>query len=422
MMRALCTALLLCGCGAALARDADLDALALADEAPALAATPAPARAWRAFAEAAGAATQPRGGGPARHDGRLSLDLRLEHGENSPWRAVAASRLDLRSQPAAFEDHAVHTLKEAYVSHVGAQEWAFDIGRINHRQGVAVGYNPTDLFRDGAVRSAVSMDPASLRENRQGSAMLRTQHLWDGGALALALSPRLAGRGAPRGGWDLDWGATNHRHRAVLAYTQRWSETLSPQWLLLARQDEPVQGGLNLSGLVGDATTAYLEWVGGPTPTLLDQTLERGGAPTAWRNRLALGATYTTASRLSFTAEAHYNGAAPGRAAWQALRTVPLPPYAQYRLWAARAQEPPTRHALFFHVAWTDAFVQRLDLGALLHLDRTDASRRFWMEARYRADGFDLALQWQRNRGTPLSQFGAWPASGVWTLALRRYF
>lgn len=421
MMRALCTALLLCACRGAGAQDADLDALRLADGAPATVAQ-APLRAWRAFAETAGGVARPRDGGPALHDGRLSLDLRVELVAGSDWRAVAASRLDLRSRPGAFADHAVHTLKEAYLSHSAAQDTVLDFGRINHRQGVALGYNPTDLFRDGAVRSAVSMDPASLRENRQGSAMLRAQHVWDGGALALAVSPRLANRGAPRGGWDLDWSATNHRHRALLAYTQRWSETLSPQWLLLAQQGRSVQGGLNLSGLVGDATVAYLEWAGGPAPALLDQALERAAAPTAWRNRLALGATYTTAWRLSLTAEAHYNGAAPGRAAWQALRAGPPLPYAQYRLGALRAQEPATWNALLFHAAWKDAFVQRLDLSGLLHLDRIDASRRFWIEARYRADGFDLALQWQRSRGTPLSQFGAWPESGRWELALRRYF
>lgn len=421
MMRALCTALLLCACRAAVANDSDLDALTLADEAPVTAPTPVRTRAWRAFTEAAGTSARPRGGGPARHEGRLSLDLRLEHAGDGPWRAVAASRLDLRSRPGVFEDHAVHTLKEAYLSHTAAQDTVLDIGRINDRQGVALGYNPTDLFRDGAVRSAVSMDPASLRENRQGSAMLRAQHLWDGGAFALALSPRLAERSAPRGGWNLDWAATNHRHRALLSYTQRWSETLSPQWLLLAQQGQPTQAGLNLSGLISNATVAYLEWSGGPSSTLPDQALERA-APTPWRNRLAVGATYTTASRLSFTGEAHYNGAAPGRAAWQALRAGPPLQYAQYRLWALKAQEPPTRHALFFHAAWKDAFVQRLDLGALLHLDRIDTSRRFWIEARYRADTFDLALQWQRSQGTPLSQFGAWPESGRWELTLWRYF
>lgn len=420
MMRALYTALLLCACRAAMAGDAELDALNLADETRA-APVPVRTRAWRAFAEAAGGSTQPRSSGPAQRDGRLSLDVRLEHAGDGPWRTVAASRLDMRSRPAAFEDHVVHTLKEAYLSHAGAQDTALDIGRINHRQGVALGYNPTDYFRDGAGRSAVSMDPASLRENRQGSAMLRVQHLWGRGAFSLALSPRLDQRDTPRGGWNLDWGATNHRHRALLGVTHRWSETLSPQWLLLAQPGQKIQGGLNLSGLVGDATVAYLEWSGGPSPALANQALDRK-APTPWRNRLTLGARYTTASRLSVTAEAHYNGAAPDRSAWQALRAGPLLPYAQYRLWAARAQEPPTRHALFFHAAWTDAFVRRLDLGALLHLDRIDASRRFWIEARYRGDGFDLALQWQRSQGTPLSQFGAWPESGRWELTLRRYF
>ena len=46
-------------------------------------------------------------------------------------------------------------------------------GRINVRNGAALGYNPTDFFRSGALRSVVSIDPNSLRENRLGTVMLR---------------------------------------------------------------------------------------------------------------------------------------------------------------------------------------------------------------------------------------------------------
>ena len=87
-----------------------------------------------------------------------------------------------------------------------------------------------------------------------------------------------------------------------------------------------------------------------------------------------------------------------------------------------QALEPPTRWALFFHATWKDALMSGLDLSSLWHLDRVDASRRFWLEARYRGKAFDVALQWQRNHGAPLSQFGLWPAARRWELSVRRYF
>ena len=87
-------------------------------------------------------------------------------------------------------------------------------------------------------------------------------------------------------------------------------------------------------------------------------------------------ATHTTRHKLTLTAELHYNGAAPGRSTWQALRGEPLPAYLQYRAWSLQALEPPTRWALFFHATWKDALMPGLDLSSLWHLDRVDASRR----------------------------------------------
>ena len=82
--------------------------------------------------------------------------------------------------------------------------------------------------------------------------------------------------------------------------------------------------GLNLTMLVNDATVAQFEWAGGRQKSLLAQALP--GSPSVaqdetFRNRLATGLTYTNASKLSITAEYHYNGAAVDEAVWNALRT-----------------------------------------------------------------------------------------------------
>jgi hypothetical protein len=58
----------------------------------------------------------------------------------------------------------------------------------------------------------------------------------------------------------------------------------------------------------------------------------------------------------------------------------------------------------------------------MLNVDLTDSSRRAWLEARYRADRIDYALQWQRNSGGSLSNHGAVPESACWQFAVRFYF
>jgi len=77
----------------------------------------------------------------------------------------------------------------------------------------------------------VSLDPASLRENRLGSAMLRGQALWTGGSLTALYSPKLADQ-RNDAVFSADLGATNQRERWQLALSEKLSDALNPQWLL----------------------------------------------------------------------------------------------------------------------------------------------------------------------------------------------
>lgn len=396
------------------AQDSDLDALRLADQTPE---TVARARDWRGFVEVGFGQARRRSDGVMQDERRLSLDLQVEHAFAPEWRAVFADRLDMSWPAQGGGDRAINTVKEAYLGRRLAQDALIDLGRVNARYGVAMGYNPTDYFRGGALRSIVSIDPASLKENRQGSIMLRGQKLWQGGALTLLASPRL-GRERSRDGFSLDWAATNGRNRALLVLSQQFTETFSPQFLLYREEARPAQFGLNLTGLIGQATVAHLEWSGGRGAAHLNQALQRP-ARDAWRNRVAGGLTHTTADKLSLTAEVHYDGAALTRDDWRALRAGPPMLYGLYRGWVQAAQELPTRRALFLRANWQDALMPRLDFSAMANVDLADASRRFWLEARYRADRIDYALQWQRNRGGRLSNHGALPETTRWQATVR---
>jgi hypothetical protein len=394
---------------------ADEDALALADR---TADSAAKSGDWRVFAEAAARASTPQGAGARQHGGRLSFDLRYDASLAPGWRAVVADRLDMNRGELASRGN-VNTLKEAYLSWQAVDRIA-DLGRINARQGVALGYNPTDYFRAGALRSIVSIDPASLRENRLGSAMLRGQAMWAGGSLTGLYSPRLADR-PNSGAYNLDLGATNQRARWQLALSQKLSDRINPQWLLSGGAGQSPQLGLNLTQLLNDATVAYAEWSGGRAPSLAAQAQLRP-EDGAMRSRLAAGATYTTSGNLSLTLEVQYNGAGLAGTDWDALRRGSPAAYAAYRAYAANLQDPPTRQGVFLNALWQDALVKHLDLTAMVRHDAVDHSRLHWLEARYHWSRVDLALQLQLNNGSPGSDFGALPERRVWQLLGRFFF
>ncbi|MBK7000621.1 MAG: hypothetical protein IPH35_11860 [Rhodoferax sp.] len=394
----------------------DLDALSLADAPPTAAET---VRDWQGFAELAlGQFTAPNGSVTANQ--RLSWDLQLDTTIAPRWRAVLANRLDVKWPAQSGDEHRINTLKEAYVSWQASDEHMLDLGRINVRNGVAVGYNPTDYFRSVAVRSVVSSDPTSLKKNRLGSVMLRGQVLWNGGSLTALASPKIAEQASDTA-FSPDYGATNNQNRWLLAVSQRLTEKITPQWLLYGEDRQPVQLGLNVTTLVGDATVLFAEWSGGQSRSQLSQAGVSTEAP-GFHSRVATGATYTASNKLSCTLEYAYNDAAPNADQWNALQRGSPLAYGLYRLWAQAAQELPTRDTLGLYVNWPDALVQHLDLSVMLRANMADNSRTNWVEARYHWSHTDLALQLQVNSGGPSSDFGAAPQQRIWQVSLRQYY
>jgi hypothetical protein len=397
---------------AAAARAADVDdeaALRLADRAV----LPEERRGdWRAFVEAArGETLATAASAPARVD-RLSIDVAYDGLLAPGWRAVLADRLDARWLDRSDAQQNVNTLKDAYASWQVGPDRIADLGRINTRYGAAYAYNPTDYFRAGAVRSVVSVDPASARENRMGSVMARFQRLWTAGSLTALYSPQLDDHPTDDA-FSLDLGATNRRDRWQLVASHRLAPEVSPQWILHGAAGEAPQAGLNLSALVNDATVAYVEASAGRSSSLRTLAL---GLPEdrAWRSRLAAGFTWTSATKLSLTLEYEYDGAALDAAAWDELRRGPPADYGRYRAFVADLQELPTKRRLFGRAAWQDALVPHLDLSVNSFYNPIDASREHGLEARYHWKRVDAALQWQVRGGAAASEFGALAGRNSW--------
>ena len=404
--------------------DGDEDAaLRLADTTPQE--HPQAARNWQLSVEGAALEAEDRAGRWEAQQ-RLSIDG-AAHGALpglAGWQWTFADRLDaFGPDRLAVQQNAVNTLKDLYVGGPAGDALTLDIGRINTRYGVAYGWNPTDVFRLDAVRVVSSPDPASLRENRLGTVMLRGQHLWTGGSLTAIVAPRLADQ--PSGdGASVDIGATNHSTRWLLAATQKFGADFAPQ-LLLYRDDEHAGSarlGLNLTRLVGGACVAHLEASGGRVPSRLAVAQGRADADLDWRAQVAVGGTCTSPWNQSLTLEYQHDGEALDAAGFRALLAGPPQDLLGYLRESQRGLNPLTRDQLFTQLRWTNAGIAQLDVSGYLAWSLADQSHSAWVEARYHWERTDVALQWQLNTGGPTTENGLNPLHRTAQVLVRHWF
>jgi len=347
---------------------------------------------------------------------RLSLDYRDDMILAAGWRAVVADRLDVDWLAGAQE---INTLKQAYVSWQPLPDLLLDAGRVNARQGVALGYNPTDFFKADALRTVDSLDPDSLRDERLGTVMLRGEKLWAGGAFTALYAPRLADA-ASNGTFSADFGATNRENRWLMALSQRLGNVITPQWLVFGAQGRSPQAGVNVTSVLGQATVVFVEASGGRMPNLWAEALDLPGNESL-RARASTGLTYSTSNKLSLSLEYEYDGAALSRAGWNAARQGEPENYGRYRNTVADQQELPTQHSVFAYASWQDLVTQHLDLSAFVRLDLVDHSRLPWLEVRYHWSHLDAAMRWQNYLGSPTSDYGASPSRQTWQVLLDYY-
>jgi hypothetical protein len=418
-MRTLWMWLLLSASGSVFGQQDDEAALALADRAET---QPSAQRACLEYAEAAATDTTYSDGAASSPGGRTSFNIRCDDALAPQWRAVFSDRIDYFFERGGSGE-VVNTLKEAYLSWRDGGTQLVDVGRVNVREGVGFAYNPTDYFRANAIRTVISIDPNTLRDERLGTLMARSQTLWSSGSLTAILAPKV-GAEPNDSSFSPDFGATNGQSRWLVVLSQRLTDALQPQLSLTGTEHQSPQAGLNLTYLLNRATVAYLEWSGGRSPSNLALS---GYGPsvssdTSFHSRLSTGVTYTTSFKLSVTLEYEYDGAAPDENEWWMARSGPLAPYVQYREFAANQAELATRQNIFAYAHWDDVVIPHLGLTAFARYDPLDQSHVTWAEARYYWPHVDIALQWQRNAGDATSDLAPWPKRQSWLALVGYYF
>ncbi len=437
------------------AEDSDLDRIPdLASQSPPSA--PASARAPRFYLEDALTAATRREPAvafppppPYRWQNRTSADLAAEWAALRSLKLVLSDRVDLIAQEDVTwwsRTTVRNELREAYASWQPRARVYLEAGRINVRNGVALGFDPTDFFRPRTLVGQASLDPSVLSRNRLGTLMVRAQAIGDRGALSLLYAPKLFEPSPITSdaiGIDPRFDATNAAHR-VLASASATAGDLSAQALFYyERQRSKV--GVALTRPLGSSVVAYTEWALGYEANLIARAIDYGrqtgtlppGLPPpiptdpslALRNDVAAGASWTIGTWLTLNFEYHFHqGALTGGdwARWFAAgRANPLlaPELWYIRGYAADQMEPASQHNAFVRLAWPNALVDDLEIDGFAFVNLRDGSTLTQVAASYAmSDRWTFTLLGGANLGTPQSERGSLPQAASGIAEVVRYF
>ncbi len=369
------------------------------------------------------------------------------------FQAVYSFRMNAQAEN-DIDNPGPHTLRldsrELYGAWQPAAGWYLDVGRVNVKNGVASGYNPTDFFDARAVVDPNTLDPQVLREDRLGTVMVQGQYLWNGGSAALLYAPRLESPSPFRDTAQLPefdplFDQTNTTDRWLAKVSTKVSDDLAPE-LLLYHEAAETRIGANIADSVGRATVLYAEWSGGWEPGLAAQAVEFAGASgmvspetvtaagldehRTFNNDLAIGGTYTTENKVSLILEyelhqagltsaqlrGYYTAAANGNAlAGEAMWLI--------RGYAGDQQQPLGRQEAFFRVSWNDAFVRDLELDAFTMVSLQDGSALGQVSATYDlSDHWRLGAVASGTSGGRRSEFGGQATAGSVIFKVARWF
>lgn len=385
---------------------------------------------------------------------RLFLDVRKKW----DWHQFSftySGRLNLRAEddfPTPNHENVINDLREVYVGWKPLDRLYLDIGRINLKSGVALGYNPTDFFKTRAVVEPLSADPTVLREDRLGTFMLRGQYLWDGGSVTAAFAPAFEQPSRIYTNVDLPsfdpmFDRTNARNRFLLKSSFNVASNFNPE-LLLYQEGTRTRFGMNLAESLGQRVVAYLEWSGGRQASLIDDALSFGretrslpeNAPSvlpessheSFQNQLAIGASYTTDTKITLNLEYHFNQTGFSRGDWNNWfaagrghsASSPIVAELWYiRQYALDQQERISEHNIFLRADWVDAFIPDLELVGFVNDDLYDGSGLLQVSADYYlSDAWTVGGLVDVYFGGKHSNFGSLSQTASFLFNVKRYF
>jgi hypothetical protein len=392
---------------------------------------------------------------PPSWENWLFIDTRDEWSLGDAWRLNYSGRLNFRTSdgiPFPTHENVRNDLRELFVEWQPTDTAWLEVGRVNIRNGVALGFNPTDFFRPRTVIEPLTADPSVLREDRLGVLMLTGQWLWRSGSITVAYAPKVT-RPTPiydirtEQNFDPELGQTNTDDRVLAKVSLNLADTFNPE-LLYYHAGNRTQIGTNLTTPIGRSTVAYLEWAGGVRSDLIADAFRFGAttgslpasamrllpnnADASFMNDLSLGVSYATENRITLNLEYHFHQAGFSPEDWSHWFNTSAQrgfiPGVNAALWYLRSyaqdqQEPTERHAAFVRLDWQDALITDLELTALATVNLQDASGFLQATAEYHVSRtWTVAGLVGGSVGGRRSDYGSLPGLASALLRVNRYF
>jgi hypothetical protein len=309
-------------------------------------------------------------------------------------------------------------LEELYLSWNAFQNTHLDIGRINIRNGVASGFNPTDYFRTHSVVTRTTEDVNQLKDSRLGTLAFYAQQVSDGRTLNFAISPDVGNKSdrwyTDHDIYGLHLNNTNNLSRYLISFAHELVDGLSPEFFFMNESGRN-NYGLNFSYALNDRSIFLFEINTGKRLSLIEESLYstedntfvhptlRSSFPNSgekYFTQSATGISYTTNHRITTIFEYHYNQAGLGEDDWKVLFKLAdsnhgneaiIGPLASTKRLARSRIEPLSKHTLMARTAWTD-FIHDLSANLLIYFDLIDRSNMTQFE-----------LLWNYNQQTSLT-------------------
>ncbi|MGD0886766.1 MAG: hypothetical protein ABSA46_18140 [Thermodesulfovibrionales bacterium] len=341
---------------------------------------------------------------------RTSLDLDYK------WQLDERTQFSLSDRLNGYEGNTIpfpsngsarNDFREALLSYEVFPGTYLEAGRINLKNGIALGYNPTDFFKTRTMVDIVSIDPSALKEDRLGTVMIEGQRIWVNGSLTLAFAPKLENETplllTPTASFNPLFGQTNSSNRflASLSYD---IAALNPQALIFF-DDIGTHVGMSLSRVMSSSVVAYVEWAGVSEANLTNRAVAFGkntgslpirapvvpqsNSSVTFQNDLALGFSWTDSSKLTINLEYHYHQSGFDGADfnhWILLGSANSSLAAEVwfiREYAVDQQEPLMQQELFIRFDYPDVIPSKLNLGAVAFISPYDGSVLAQASAQY---------------------------------------
>ena len=295
------------------------------------------------------------------------------------------------------DTYALH-IKDMYLKTNFDEKYFFELGRMNVKEGVARGYNPTDYFK-GSPSFTLSNDPKEKKDNRLGTVLIQATAIYDDYTLKALYSPRISiDEGSIWGQkkhFGLQLNESNAEDRATLyvGYTGLEDVSLSTLWHY---DGDGSKLGLNVS-YVDERSIWYVEASFGRNKSDMTNILQAQsgsktfakvyGSKKRYRAEVSMGINYTASNNIVTTFEYIYNDAGFDSRDWKDyfLLSQDNPQYAgtlgMARGLLASKEKMISKHSLFMMARESDvlpnldwvsmAWVNPIDKSALLQVGVT---------------------------------------------------